>query len=136
VSQENVEIVEEMWRTDVTVDPTKVPTSFFDPEVTYEDEVLPDHAGEVYRGHEGMQRAWSQLLEAFEVESLENSIMWTRGTGEEVVTCHHVRGRGKGSGIELEFDYAYLWRFRAGLIIYCKAFRDVAGALEAAGLSE
>ena len=28
-------------------------SSLVDPDVTYEDEILPDHAAEVYRGYEG-----------------------------------------------------------------------------------
>jgi ketosteroid isomerase-like protein len=136
MSQKNVEILEEMWRTTLNVDPTKIQTSYFDPDVVYEDEILPDHVGEVYRGHDGMQRAWAQALEPFEIESIESALVWARDAGDEVVTYHHVRWQGKGSGVPLEFDYAYLWRFRAGRIIYCKAFRQVADALEAAGLSE
>ena len=40
--------------------------SFFDPEVAYEDTVLPDHAGEVYRGHEGVVRAAKRWVEGSE----------------------------------------------------------------------
>ena len=136
MSQENVEIVQTMWKTAADGDPTLVPVQFLDPEVLYEDEFIPDHAGETYRGHEGVQRAWTRAIEAFETEPYDNEIQWARDTGDEVVTCHHVRARGKGSGIVVEFDYAYLWRLRAGKIIYCKAFRDPAQALEAAGLSD
>jgi len=78
-----------------------------------------------------------QALEAFEDDPFDNRIVWARDAGdEEVVTCHHVRGRGRGSGVEVEFDYAYLWRLRGGKIVYGKAFRGPADALEAAGLSE
>jgi ketosteroid isomerase-like protein len=136
MSEENVETVREMWETGLTGEPTTIPVSYFDPEVTYEDEFIPDHAGETYRGHEGMQRAWTQALEAFEDGALDNRIVWARDAGDEVVTCHHVRARGKGSGVAIEFDYAYVWRLRAGKIIYCKSFRSSADALKAAGLSE
>jgi ketosteroid isomerase-like protein len=136
MSRENVEIVQEMWETVLDGDHTTIPVSFIDPEVTYEDEILPDHAGETYHGHDGMQRAWTRALEPFENDPFDNRIVWARDAGDEVVTCHHVRGRGRGSGVELEFDYAYLWRLRAGRVIYCKSFRGPAEALEAAGLSE
>jgi ketosteroid isomerase-like protein len=136
MSNENVEIVREMWETVLTDDHTTIPASFIDPEVTYEDEILPDHAGETYRGYDGMQRAWTWALESFEDEPFDNRILWVRDAGDAVVTCHHVCGRGRGSGVELEFDYAYLWRLRAGRVIYCKSFRVPAQALEAAGLSE
>jgi ketosteroid isomerase-like protein len=131
---ENAERIQEMWRTLLSGDPATLPLEFVDPAVTYEDDILPDHAGETYSGHEGMQRAWSRALEPFDQETIENDIVWARGTGDEVVTCHHVRGRGRGSGIELEFDYAYLWRLRAGRITYCRSFREPADALAAADL--
>ena len=137
MSEENVERVREMWVGLAAGDPKVIPASFIDPEVTYEDEFIPDHAGEIYRGLDGMQRAWTQALEAFEDEPFDNRIVWARDAGNDgVVTCHHVRGRGKGSGVELEFDYAYLWRLRGGKIVYCKSFRGADEALEAAGLSE
>jgi ketosteroid isomerase-like protein len=137
MSEENVEIVQEMWDTMARDDPTTIPVSFIDPDVIYEDEFIPDHAGETYRGYGGMQRAWTQALEAFDEDvPFDNSIVWARDARDEVVTCHHVRGRGKGSGIAIEFDYAYLWRLREGRVVYCKSFRDAESALEAAGLSE
>src|SRR4051794_35402678 len=110
--EENVEIVRRMWDTLMSGDYTTLPRSFIDPEVTYEDEILPDHAGEIYRGPDGMQKAWDRALEAFEEGTADNRIVWARGSGDQVVSCHHARGRGRGSGIEIEFDYAYLWRLR------------------------
>src|SRR5262249_9081932 len=50
MSEENVEIVQEMWDTMARDDPTIIPVSFIDPAVIYEDEFIPDHAGETYRG--------------------------------------------------------------------------------------
>jgi ketosteroid isomerase-like protein len=106
-----------------------------DDEVVYEDDLLPDHIGETYRGLEGLIKAWSQWTEAW--ESLETDVEWVRDVGnDEVVSCHRARMRGKGSGVRGEMRYAYLWRFRAGKIVYCKSFGSPAEALEAAGLSE
>ena len=136
MSEENVEVVRQMWETLMHDDYTTLPVSFIDPEVAFEDEILPDHAGEIYRGYEGIQRAWDRLLEPFEEGSAENRIVWARGVGDQVVSCHHARARGRDSGIELEVDYAYLWKLREGKVIYCKSFLDPADALEAAGLSE
>jgi hypothetical protein len=44
---------------------------FVAPEVTYEDDAMPDHIGETFRGHEGMIRALESLSEAFEELTLE-----------------------------------------------------------------
>jgi ketosteroid isomerase-like protein len=135
MSEENVELVQQMWETLMSDDYATLPRAFIDPEVTYEDEILPDHAGETYRGHDGMQRAWDRALEPFEEGTAENRIVWARGIEDQVVSCHHARARGRDSGIEVEFDYAYLWKLREGRVIYCKSFPDPAKALEAAGLS-
>ena len=136
MSRENVEFVERMWSELMSGDSRTLDVSTLDPEVVYEDELLPDHAGETYRGHEGIQRAWTRALEALEAGSFENELRWARDAGDGVVSCHHVKSRGAGSGIELEFDYAYLWKLRDRKIVYCKAFRDPAEALKAAGLGE
>lgn len=37
--------------------------SLFDPEMTYEDTILPDHVGETYRGYDGLARATERWLE-------------------------------------------------------------------------
>jgi hypothetical protein len=136
MSEENVETVQRMWGTLMSGDPTTLPSSFLDPGVIYEDEILPDHFGETYHGPEGMQRAWTQALEPVEGGVFENELMWARDAGDAVVSCHHVRAQGGASRIEFEFDYAYVWKLRNAKISYCKAFREPSDALEAAGLSE
>lgn len=36
------------------------------PEFVFEDDLLPDHAGETYRGLDGLRRAWIAFAEPFE----------------------------------------------------------------------
>ncbi len=69
----------------------------FAPEVVYEDNILPDHHGETYRGHEGIRKAWARAIEPW--ESIEGGLEWIKGAGDDVVTCHRGRMRGKGSGL-------------------------------------
>ena len=45
--------------------------STLDADVVYEDTNLPDHIGEMYRGHEGIARAAERWLEAYESLTLE-----------------------------------------------------------------
>ena len=40
--------------------------SMLDPEVVYEDTVLPDSAGDTYRGPEGVRKGWTRWAEAWE----------------------------------------------------------------------
>jgi ketosteroid isomerase-like protein len=136
MSQENVEIVRN-W-TDGWLQSGNLADlgdlSFLDPEIVYEDNILPDHIGETYHGHEGFRKAWARAIEPW--GSIEGDLEWVRGAGDEVVSCHRGRMLGKGSGIEVEIRYAYLWRFEAGRVVFCKSFGDPAEALEAAGLGE
>jgi hypothetical protein len=65
MSQENVENLQaflepwsrEAWTLEVWQRGEVIDMSFLDPDVIYEDTVLPDHVGEAHRGHEGVVRA-------------------------------------------------------------------------------
>ena len=133
MSHENVEIVRRSWEAWMKGDATAL--AVFDSDVVFEDDFLPDHVGETYRGLEGLQKAWSAWTEPW--DEFETDIEWVRAAGtDEVVSCHRARMRGKGSGVKGELLYAYVWRFRAGKIVYCKSFGDPSEALKAVGLSE
>ena len=108
--------------------------SFFDPDVAYEDTVLPDHGDEVYRGHEGVFRAGERWIEGFEwlLVELERIVV----AGDRIVSLHRARSRALHTGIEFEAPVAYLWTFRDGKVIHFRSYRDVEQAVEAAGLEE
>jgi ketosteroid isomerase-like protein len=133
MSEENVEAIRELWAL-VGDDTTELDLSMVDPEVVYEDDVLPDHAGEVYVGHEGLRRAWAGFAEPWTDFKVE--LEWARGAGDEVVSVHRMRGRGRESGVETQADYAYVWTFREGRIVRIRSYGNTAEALKAAGLSE
>lgn len=108
--------------------------SLLDPEVVYEDDNLPDHAGEPYRGHEGVARAaerWGEPFEQLTVE-LEQIV----GSGDRLVSIHRIRAKFMHTGIEQEGPVAYLWTFRDGKIIHFRSYVNPDEALEAAGLNE
>ena len=134
MSQERVESVLTMWKASMEGDPAELDLSLLAEDIVYEDDILPDHGDETYHGHDGIRRAWARAIEPF--QNAENVVEWTRDTGDQVVSCHHVRGLATASAIEVDFRYAYLWRFEGGKVVYLKSFRDPAQALEAAGLSE
>ena len=134
MSQENADLICRMWKEQMERDPTTLDLSLVDPDIVYEDEVLPDHGGETYHGHEGLLRAWARAIEPW--ANFTNEIEWAREAGDEVVSCHVMRGHGKGSGVPVEGRYAYIWRLRDGVVVYCKSFTDPARALRASGLSE
>ena len=104
-----------------------------DPEVTFEDAVLPDHIGETYHGYGGILRATEQWLEAF--ESIDIELDRIVGSGDRFVSIHRARMKAKHTGIELDSDLAYIWTFRDGRVVHIKGFVDLPEALAAAGLS-
>jgi ketosteroid isomerase-like protein len=105
-----------------------------DPEVAYEDTVLPDHASEVYRGHEGVTRAVQRWIEGFEwiVVELEQVVE----VNGRFVSIHRARTKARHSGLEFESTIAYLWTFRAGKVIHFRSYLDPAQASAAAEHSE
>jgi ketosteroid isomerase-like protein len=140
VSQENVEKLRyylEQW-SGVTLRPEARPGEAFDltlldPDVVYEDANLPDHAGEPYRGHEGVVRAMERWIEPFEwmVIDLKQLI-----DADDLVSIHRWRGKAQHTGIEFEWPLAYLWTFRDGKVIHFRSFLDPNEALKAVGLDE
>jgi ketosteroid isomerase-like protein len=108
--------------------------SLFDPQIAYEDTVLPDHVGETYHGYEGVARATERWLEPF--DSLTVELERIVGTGDRLVSIHHVDMKAHHTGLDFEGTLAYVWTFRDGKVIHLKSYWDPAEAIEAAGLSE
>jgi ketosteroid isomerase-like protein len=107
--------------------------SLIDPDHVYEDANLPDHAGEEYRGLDGVLRAGERWMEDYEwlVLELEQII----DAGERVVTIHKARLKMRHTGIEFETPLAYVATFRDGKVVHTQSFLDVEEALKAVGLA-
>jgi hypothetical protein len=60
--------------------------SLFDPDMAYEDTILPDHAGEIYRGYDGLARATERWLEPFKTMTVE--LERVAGTQDRLVSIH------------------------------------------------
>jgi ketosteroid isomerase-like protein len=108
--------------------------TLLDPQIAYEDTVLPDHVGETYRGHEGIVRATERWLEPFDDFTVELDRII--GTGERLVSVHRFRGKAHHTGIELDGVVAYAWTFRDGKVVHLKSFSAPEDALREAGLDE
>jgi ketosteroid isomerase-like protein len=142
MSQENVEALRaflepwgrEAWTPEAWERGGVIDLSYLDPDVVYEDENLPDHIGEAYRGHEGIARAAKRWVEPNEwlLVELEEIL----GDGDRLVSIHRLRSKARHSGIEFDMPLAYAWTFRDGKIVHFQSFREPDDALEAAGLSE
>jgi ketosteroid isomerase-like protein len=142
MSQENVERLRgrlEEWDPQASIEAWKRgepagDLSLIDPEVAFEDNLLPDHVGETYFGYEGLARATEQWLEPF--ESVQIQLERIVGTGERLVSIHRAQMKARHTGIEFVSPLAYAWTFRDGKIIHIHSYLDPTEALEAAGLSE
>jgi ketosteroid isomerase-like protein len=109
-------------------------TSLFDPEVGYEDTFLPDHAGETYRGYDGIAGATERWLEPF--DTMATDLDRVVGDGDVLVSIHRFHAKAHYTGMEFDESLAYVWTFRDGKVIHLKSYWDPAEALEAAGLAE
>jgi ketosteroid isomerase-like protein len=143
MSQENVDVLRaflatwsrgqwtlEAWQRGEVMD-----MSFVDPDVIYEDSVLPDHIGDAYRGHEGVLRAvegWFEPSEWVTVGEFERII----DAGDRLVSIHKARTKARHTGIEIDTPLVYVWTLRNGKVVQIRAFVGVDEALEAAGLEE
>src|SRR6266550_7942810 len=105
MSQEDVDNLRAFWETWSTSDAPDL--SLLDPDVTYEDTVLPDHVGETYRGHEGVIRATERWVEPYEDMTIE--LERIVGEGDRLVSIHRARSRARHTGIEFEGPLAYYW---------------------------
>ena len=88
----------------------------------------------VYRGHEGVRRAWRERLAAFgevdfEVEELIDA-------GDRVVAVIRDRQIGRSSGVPISNSHAAIWTLAGGKVTRLQIFDGRREALEAAGLPE
>ena len=104
----------------------------FDPDLAYEDTILPDHAGETYHGVEGLIRATQRWIEPF--DSVSQELLRIQGTGGVRVSIHRIRMHAHHTGLVFETDVAYLWELRNGKVVRLKTFSDADEAIAAAGL--
>jgi len=109
-----------------------VDLALLDPEVTYEDYDLPDHAGEIYHGPVGVLEAMESWSEPY--EEMTNELQRIVGSGDCLVAIHRFRARARHTGIEFDQPTAYVYTFRDGKIIRIQGFWDPAEALAVAGL--
>ena len=88
----------------------------------------------VYRGHEGIGRAWRNVRAAWTEYRLE--VENARVVGEELVILGHIYVRGASCGIEIDSAWSAIVRFRDGRVVSARDWLGHAGALEGAALSE
>ena len=121
-------------RDDVWAAYSRAGAPVYAPEFVYEDDFLPDHVGEMYRGLDGLRRAWTGFVEPFEEMAYE--LEQIIGSGDRIVSIHRVRAKARHTGISQDFRVAYSFTFRGGRLVHCRAYRDADQALKAAELEQ
>jgi ketosteroid isomerase-like protein len=128
MSQENVEIVQRLWRAG---DAQSV-LGFYDPAIIWESHYGPISGA--YHGHEGVRqffREWTEPLETFRAHA-ETFI----DAGDRIVVATRIWARGKGSRVEGEMPQGMVYTLRDGLVTRVDLYESEDMALKAAGLSE
>jgi ketosteroid isomerase-like protein len=90
--------------------------------------------GEVYRGHDGLERFITGLTD--EWADVRFEIDETRAAGDRVVGIGRFQARGRASGVQIDVPLGVLTRVRRGKVVYTRLFSEPAEALETSGLSE
>jgi ketosteroid isomerase-like protein len=115
------------------INSTEAAVALYAPDAVYEDAILPDHAGETYRGLDAFIRAGESWIDGFEwvVVELDQII----DADDRVVSIHLARASARHTGIEFESPLAYLYTFQDGQVVHLQAYVDHAAALKAVGLA-
>ena len=103
-------------------------------DTVYVDNVLPDHAGEEYRGRDGVARAAELWIE--DCEWLRGELLEIIDADAHVVSIFKMHMKMRHTGLEFESPLAYVHTFREGECVRMESFVDVGEALQAAGLKE
>jgi ketosteroid isomerase-like protein len=135
MSAENVDVVRRLYEAVARGDAPTV-LSLYDPEVEWDASRSPlgrVTGASVFRGHEGLRRAFREWYEGW--EHVEDEVEKLLDAGEQVIAVVTLRGRGRSSGVEVEWkSYAAAWTIREGKVVRVVWFPSREEALEAVGL--
>jgi ketosteroid isomerase-like protein len=134
MSQQNIELSRELVEAVAQKDADGL-VELTDPEVEWHSFFAQLGEGGVYRGHEGIRRYMSDLMDAWEVwRFFEHGVL---AVDDLVLMMGHFEYRGRDSGIEtISPPAGVLVKFRDGRAVFMRSWRDPARALEAAARQE
>jgi ketosteroid isomerase-like protein len=130
VSQENVEIVRDLYRAFAR---NEFPVDLIDPEIEYVNPVGAVEEG-TRHGLPEFRRAWEKVFEGWRTWHMEPQEFTAIGNQVAVVVAYKARGRA--SGVELEGRESALLTLRDRKVVRYKWFHGPEDAREAAGLAE
>jgi ketosteroid isomerase-like protein len=129
MSQENVEVVRELWDAYSRGDFDRV-IALSDPYVV----LVSLEEGPLY-GPDAVRANYARWMEAWE-DKPETTVEEVIGMGDHVFVIARFQGRGRGSGVRVEERLYEVYTLRNGRILRVDEFSDRAEALEAVGLRE
>lgn len=135
MTQENIELMESVLDA-VNAEDTPGFVDFWHPECEFFSSTGSQMDAAPYRGHDGIRRYRQEAAEIWVTLRFETERILEGKDDAVVVALGHLRGEGRGSGISVDQQIGLVCELRDGQIRYCRSYRDVADALEAAGLSE
>jgi ketosteroid isomerase-like protein len=86
--------------------------------------------GGVYRGHDDIERNFTDLDDAFEDWHTEDERCLELG-GEVVLLLYRIVGKGKGSGVPVDQPVGIVFKLRDGKVLLAEVYLDPQGALRA-----
>ena len=128
MSQENVEVVREVWDAYSRGDFDRI-MEFSDPHVV----MITLEEGAVY-GSNAVRENYRRWKETW--AEAETTVEEVIGAGDRVFVMARFRGRGQASAIEVEARLYEVYTMRDGTILRVDEFHEREQALEAAGLRE
>ena len=132
MSQANVELAVQVMDALGRRDISRV-IALTDPEVEWHSFFAELGDKGVYLGHEGTRQYMRDLNDAWEI--VRADIDDRLGVGDVAVLIGRIHYRGRSSGIEAETPAGWMLKFRHGLVVCFRAFREPEQALEALGLA-
>ncbi len=135
MSQENVDLVREMWAAYDRGDFATSLEAYANDTVWDDTSYRPD--GAVHVGREALAQLVGSWREAWDWESYTVEVERLDDVGDgRVLVVLRESGRGRGGGVELTNHFAQIASLRGGRITRTIVYRSPAEALEAVGLSE
>jgi uncharacterized protein len=128
MSQENVEVVREIWDAYSRGDFDQI-RAHSDPAVV----MISVEEGPLY-GIEAVRKNQERWSEAW--KDSETTVDEVIGVGDRVFVAARFRGRGRASGAEVQGRHFEVYTLRNGKVLRVDEYADREEALEAAGLSE
>jgi len=137
VSEENVEIVRQVWKVLTGRGLETALESYsgwYAEECVFEDfPEMPDRA--IYRGREGVRLRTTHFADTWGDFVMEPREFIDVGD-HHVVAVIDMTGHGKGSGAPLDAQAVFVYDFESGLIVRDRAFTSRDQAFEAAGIQK